>query len=87
MKHSTNSKYKIAVAFFIGNFVFCDFGPTGNQIHVYDLGVFLDNVEKLDNWQQDAELTKRIQPNKYPHQVGAWQDKTLSLMRKAQFDG
>lgn len=83
MKLSTSRKYKIGVAFFVGDFAFCDFGPTGNQIHVFDRDIFLKKVEHQDNWQQDGYLTERLSENKYPH-VGDWQEKTRNLIKWAR---
>lgn len=84
MKSSTSGKYKIGVAFFVGDFVFCDFGPTGNQIHIYDRDIFIKDVEHRDNWQNDEFLTDRLPFNKYPHQVHSWQDKTLKLINRTR---
>lgn len=84
MKKSNSSKYKIGVAFFVSDFVFCDFGPSGNQIFIYDKEVFVKQVEPLGFWQNDLLLTDKLMPNKFPHQVHSWQEKALGLIKRAR---
>lgn len=80
-------KYSVGLAFFIGDFVFCDFGPTGNQIYIYDKATFLESIEVKDDWQVDNHLTYRLYPNKYPHTVNTWQLKTVELLDRARRHG
>lgn len=83
MKSSSGSKYKIAVAFYVRNFVFCDFGPTGNKIHIYDRDTFLKQIERRDSWQIDEFLTNALPENKYSH-ISGWQEKTTKLIETAR---
>ena len=82
-KKFNHPQYKVGVAFYVGNFVFCDYGPTGNKIFIYDKGTFSKNVEKFSDWKATSYLTDKLYPNTYSH-VGDWQTQTLNLISKAK---
>lgn len=70
--------YKIAVAFFVGKYVFCDFGPSGNAIHVYYKDDFIKDIE----WQHDWKVAS-LARQRTSH-VGNWQPEVLNQINRAR---
>lgn len=82
-KQRNNPQYQVAVAFYIGNFVFCDYGPVGNKILIYDKDVFEKEVQGKNDWKLFELLTKKIHPSSFSH-IGNWQEQTLKLITEAK---
>ncbi|MGZ3770495.1 MAG: hypothetical protein ACXVCP_09540 [Bdellovibrio sp.] len=85
-QRANGGTYKIAVAFIVGKFAICDYGPVGNPVYVYDKDVFLNLVKPLINWRSDDHLTKTLpsSEHKFNH-ISGWEEKAKKIIRIARY--
>ena len=82
-KLNSTSNYRVAVAFYVTNFVFCDFGPTGHAIHIYDRNTFDLNVRHQKDWKQADHTTLMLGSRKVSH-LGSWEEDVKRLVLRAR---
>lgn len=75
--------YKVGIAFYINQYVICDFGPTGNPIHFYERRVFDQHIKDSRNWKREELTTNAFGPGKKNH-VGYWESEMKIIIRKAR---
>jgi hypothetical protein len=78
-KQYSTTTYNVAVAFFVGNYVFCDFGPTNNAIYIYKRNIFEANVKNRKDWKQVDSLGLP----KISH-TGAWEVEVKRIILNAR---